>query len=898
MTLLLQACRSFIVLIAMLLATATAGAKEVTIALAEGHGSATFSEESLVFSKCEALEVGYSFDIPLEVMTQSKMNAGVVMQRYTATLDNGDVVDGLLTGEIDVVASQTYRYKVTGNEMTRQPVRVSMTRGYSSVPTVEIATWSGFRKGAASFTFDDGAPSHVSDAGPMFKKYGYKATFNVVVNWNPNWSGFQGLANEGHEIASHSNSHGNNMSGEEASSKIAIEGKINQKYGVITVAYPNCNVPNESAVLQNYIVGRICNGSWKGMNDEMGKDGPSNWAQVPATMTGAEGQIKTTNDFTGRMQKVIQSNGWAAFLTHGFQGKNNGNANYSPTDINAIDGALKWAQQNDKDIWVAPMGHVAMYIKERKASKVEATKSGETRMTITLTHNIKDNVSDYDYPLSLRVKSDWMKVEVTQADAKLESKVDGGYIYFDAIPNGGDIVVTRKLLTITADSGTKAYDGTALTKNSYTCTGLAQGDDIESVTVTGSQTTVGTSDNVPSAAMIKNADNDDVTETYEINYVNGTLAVNARTVSTPSVTLSETGFVYDGSEKQPTVTVKDGETVIPETEYTVGYSDNTAVGTATVTITDKEGGNYSVSGSATFVITARTVTTPSVTLSETSFVYDGSEKQPTVTVKDGETVIPETEYTVGYSDNTAAGTATVTITDKEGGNYSVSGSATFVITARTVSTPSVTLSETSFVYDGSEKEPTVTVKDGETVIPETEYTVGYSDNTAAGTATVTITDKEGGNYSVSGSATFVITARTVSTPSVTLSETSFVYDGSEKEPTVTVKDGETVIPETEYTVGYSDNTAAGIATVTITDKEGGNYSVSGSATFVIFVKGDANNDKKVDVADLVEMVNARDGHPSVRFVLKAADIDGSGSITDSDITAVANLIMKGQSNPM
>ena len=813
MTLLLQACRSFIVLIAMLLATATAGAKEVTIALAEGHGSATFSEESLVFSKCEALEVGYSFDIPLEVMTQSKMNAGVVMQRYTATLDNGDVVDGLLTGEIDVVASQTYRYKVTGNEMTRQPVRVSMTRGNSGGPTVEIATWAGFRKGAVSFTFDDGAPSHVSDAGPLFDKYGYKATFNLVVNWNPDWSGFGNLAKNGHEIASHSNTHGNNMSGEEASSKKAIEGKIQQKYGVITVAYPNCNVPNESAVLQNYIVGRICNSG----NSIVGKDGPSNWARVPAIMTGPNG----SNDFKGPMGSVVNSNSWVSFLTHGFSGKNNGNANYSPTDISLIEDALKYAQQNDKDIWVAPMGHVAMYIKERKASKVEVTQSYETSMTIELTHNIKDNVSDYDYPLSLRVKSDWMKVEVTQNGAKLESKFDGGYIYFDAIPNGGDIVVTRKLLTITADSGTKAYDGTALTKNSYTCTGLASGDDIESVTVTGSQTTVGTSDNVPSAAMIKNADNDDVTETYEINYVNGTLAVTAKTVSTPSVTLSET-----------------------------------------------------------------------------SFVYDGSEKQPTVTVKDGETVIPETEYTVGYSDNTAAGTATVTITDKEGGNYSVSGSATFVITAKTVSTPSVTLSETDYSYDGSAKEPAVTVKDGETVIPETEYTVGYSDNTAAGTATVTITDKEGGNYSVSGSATFVITAKTVSTPSVTLSETSFVYDGSEKQPTVTVKDGETVIPETEYTVGYSDNTAAGTATVTITDKEGGNYSVSGSATFVIFVKGDANNDKKVDVADLVEMVNARDGHPSVRFVLKAADIDGSGSITNSDITAVANLIMKGQSNPM
>ena len=314
--------------------------------------------------------------------------------------------------------------------------------GAAFAQNAEIATWSGFRKGAASFTFDDGAPSHVTDAGPTFKKYGYKATFNIVVNWNPNWSGFQGLADEGHEIASHSNSHGNNMSGEEASSKKAIEGKIKQKYGIITVAYPNCNVPNESAVKQNYIVGRICNGSWKGMNDEMGKDGPSNWAQVPATMTGAEGQLKSTNDFTGRMQKVIQSNGWAAFLTHGFQGKNNGNATYSPTDINAIDGALKWAQQNDKDIWVAPMGHVAMYLKERKASKIEPQDGGAANtMAFELKHSIADNISKYDYPLSIRVKSDWKKVEVTQDGAKLESKVDGGYIYFDAVPNAGKIVV-------------------------------------------------------------------------------------------------------------------------------------------------------------------------------------------------------------------------------------------------------------------------------------------------------------------------------------------------------------------------------------------------------------------------------------------------------------------------
>lgn len=300
----------------------------------------------------------------------------------------------------------------------------------------EIATWSGFRKGAASFTFDDGAPSHVSDGGPLFDKYGYKGTFNVVVNWNPDWSGFGNMAKNGHEIASHSNTHGQNMSGEEASSKQSIASKIQQKYGIITVAYPNCNVPNKSAVQQNYVIGRICNGSWQSQPDMMGKDGPSDWTMASAIMTGSTG----TNDFKGNMQKAVQQGGWIAFLTHGFENKNNGSATYSPTPLSAIEDGLKWAQQNDKDIWVAPMGHVAMYIKERKASKAEVSNSGSS-ITVKLTHNIKDNVSDYDYPLSLRVKYSGSTANVTQAGAKLESKIDGGYVYFDAVPNAGDIVI-------------------------------------------------------------------------------------------------------------------------------------------------------------------------------------------------------------------------------------------------------------------------------------------------------------------------------------------------------------------------------------------------------------------------------------------------------------------------
>ncbi len=81
-------------------------------------------------------------------------------------------------------------------------------------------------------------------------------------------------------------------------------------------------------------------------------------------------------------------------------------------------------------------------------------------------------------------------------------------------------------VTLTADSASTKCDGIALTKDSYTCEGLAAGDTVKSVTITGSQTGPGSSENVPSAVTIVNAKGEDVTNCYDITYVNGKLTVS------------------------------------------------------------------------------------------------------------------------------------------------------------------------------------------------------------------------------------------------------------------------------------------------------------------------------------------------------------------------------------
>jgi|GEM_PF-1783883 len=83
-----------------------------------------------------------------------------------------------------------------------------------------------------------------------------------------------------------------------------------------------------------------------------------------------------------------------------------------------------------------------------------------------------------------------------------------------------------------------------------------------------------------------------------------TIAVSPKEV-TATVSLDAYSFVYSGSEHKPSVTVKDGEAIIPSGEYTVSYTNNVNVGTATVSITDVDGGNYTVSGSTSFEITKK-----------------------------------------------------------------------------------------------------------------------------------------------------------------------------------------------------------------------------------------------------------------------------------------------------
>ena len=331
--------------------------------------------------------------------------------------------------------------------------------------------------------------------------------------------------------------------------------------------------------------------------------------------------------------------------------------------------------------------------------------------------------------------------------------------------------------------------------------------------------------------------------TTEGNYAGSTtknFTINPKSISSATVTLSPTSYTYDGTEKKPTVTVKDGsKTLTSGTDYTVSYSNNINVGTATVTVTGK--GNYSGSKNAEFTISPGTILYPmaqcAIRLAQESFyIYSGTPCEPAIVVThNGNQLVKDRDYYVEYSNNINAGTATVFVHGKNnlynGVGYKGDASITFPISPRNLTDSMVTLSQTSYTYDGTAKRPSVTVKDGSTTLTSgTDYTVSYSNNINVGTATVIVTGK--GNYKETATKAFSITAKSISSATVTLSQSSYTYDGTERKPTVTVKDGtKTLTLNTDYTVKYENNINVGSATVTVTGI--GNYANSVSKSFEI-----------------------------------------------------------------
>ena len=324
------------------------------------------------------------------------------------------------------------------------------------------------------------------------------------------------------------------------------------------------------------------------------------------------------------------------------------------------------------------------------------------------------------------------KITITNAEG-----VDVTNCYSNKVKAAGKLTVNpiSTPIVVTAGSDTKEYDGTELTKNTYTNTDgvLLPGDMLE-VKITGSQKFVGTSSNtVSNVKVMRNGE--DITSNYTMGtHVNGVLEVTSAEQHLAiadqyvrvngSITKGYLEQSVTGNEGNIDFTIKSGTALTYDAtneEYVAGATEGDVVMTVTAAKMDLGGDGTPEWKETSKDFTIHVVNKTDVNISGLSnnetFTYDGNPKMPTgtISVNAGTVNVSDLEVkyqgtgTTSYNSATAptnAGTYTVTYKVPDT-NTNYTGTFSVAFTIKKAQLDKVTIVKDTFEYTGTDITPTL-----------------------------------------------------------------------------------------------------------------------------------------------------------------------------------------------
>ena len=350
--------------------------------------------------------------------------------------------------------------------------------------------------------------------------------------------------------------------------------------------------------------------------------------------------------------------------------------------------------------------------------------------------------------------------------------VDVTNCYSKIVTSAGKLTVNpiTTPIVVTAGSDTKVYDGTELTKNTYTNTNgvLLPGDMLE-VTITGSQKFAGSSNNsVSNVKVMRNGE--DITDNYTFGtHVNGVLEVTSaeQPLAIADQYVRVNGSISKGYLEQSVTgnvgnidfTIQSGTALLTYDSINEEYVAGTTVGDVVMTVTAVKvelGGDGTpewkeTSKDFTIHVVNKTDVNISGLSNNETFTYDGNPKKPTGTISvnagtvnvDDLEVLYEGTGSTTYSKDTAptnAGTYTVTYKVPDT-NANYAGTFSVAFTIKKAQLEKVTLVENTFEYTGDE-----IVSDGSNFDSNKMNVSGDIKATNVGNYSITVSLKDKDNY--------------------------------------------------------------------------------------------------------------------------------------------------------
>lgn len=377
------------------------------------------------------------------------------------------------SGQVFIDNVRILRKKPVEQQIVEEEIKIKETpKGF--VPNnFKIADWFDFNKAAYSLSFDDGLYSQAKYAAPILEKHQLKGTFYLVSDVLENdttkahtwrygyWNQYQKVAIKGHEIGSHTASHPSlttlpygspNENGtveyELAEPLKVIKSKIPEAE-LISFAYPYVAFDDKikAKTAQYYVSAR---GLGAGTNstkpDFMNLEGHIITYLTPRTL---ESDNQKIVELENKIQNTtIAQSAWSVYLAHDvlpFSEVNNATDAYHPVSSESFDNFCTWLNQKQKakELWVATVGEVSKYAKEREAVQITKLDSTSNQITYSIIDNLPDNI--YNQALSFEVKlpENWNLVSLNYGDLQQELKVGNGVIRFSIVPDKGKIIINK-----------------------------------------------------------------------------------------------------------------------------------------------------------------------------------------------------------------------------------------------------------------------------------------------------------------------------------------------------------------------------------------------------------------------------------------------------------------------
>ena len=311
---------------------------------------------------------------------------------------------------------------------------------------IKTVPWNGY-VGAVSFTFDDALKNQIDNLKPILEGIpDVKVTFfvtNMSNGLQGNAAGFAALANAGHEIGNHTQSHGHmtgqgesELNGEIVDFAGTIEKTLESagaKVKVVSFAAPFCET-NESVqkiIAKRHFNNRNC--GWHGRNmwetePEMFNIQAKIWTRSGATATEMLSAMDTAafiGDFSGANPWDVQvtDGSWLVVLNHGVTDDAGDDYSINPSDIEKI---MKRAVE-DK-LWTASFGTVAAY--HRAHFVIDAAESVASEDGFTVSWKIPDEHMPEKVPLRVKIDTEGVGDDavVEQGGVVIAPESDGTFV--------------------------------------------------------------------------------------------------------------------------------------------------------------------------------------------------------------------------------------------------------------------------------------------------------------------------------------------------------------------------------------------------------------------------------------------------------------------------------------